>query len=721
MKAKITKWIKGLFLFAAASILILSLVSFSKEDFFLYTSPPHYPPANFIGIAGVYIAGSLIFLFGYAAYLIVIFLALLAIKKLGFLKTQGLAENTSTQIVSAIINISALSFLLAITNNTQAQFNSGGLIGYTTASFSLKYLGNIGSYIIGTTLFVTTLFLLEGEALLKLVESSKNNIIKVWNLIKEKKEKKDLMSKNKPQPVKTKQKKFKKPSFTFNPKKQEPKKKTPFQPKVKNPSPVTGSSQQTSQKYAPPNASLLHKPASIDEKKVKENIKVNAANLENTLANFGIEARVVNVERGPVITCYELEPAPGIKITKISALSDDIALSLKSSNVRVVAPLPGKGTIGVEVPNDIKHTVFLREVIEDKKFAKNTSRLTLAIGKDAGGAPLIANLKEMPHLLIAGTTGSGKTVCVNSLISSILFKSKPTEVKFLLIDPKMVELAPFSEIPHLLAPVISNPKKAKGILKWATEEMEKRYSKLAEAGARNLDIYNSRKSKSERIPYIVIVVDELADLMAIAREDVETAILRLAQLARAVGIHLILATQRPSVDVVTGVIKANFPARISFKVASKMDSRTVLDVNGADKLLGKGDLLFIKPSLAKPIRAQSCYLADEEIENLVKSVKKQEAPQYDQEIMNIRKKPDINIEEDELTNQAIKIILETNQASASLLQRRLRIGYTRAARILDLMEQKGIVGPFQGSKARSILVDKNEYLNSKIQENNNGQ
>ncbi|MBU1367072.1 MAG: DUF87 domain-containing protein [Candidatus Omnitrophica bacterium] len=345
--------------------------------------------------------------------------------------------------------------------------------------------------------------------------------------------------------------------------------------------------------------------------------------------------------------------------------------------------------------------------MEEKVFINSTSKLTLSIGKDVSGNPVIADLKEMPHLLIAGATGAGKTVCVNSLISSILFKSRPDEVKFILIDPKMVELACFAGIPHLIHPIISEAKKAFIALNWAVGEMERRYRLLAAKGVRNIDMYNK---SGDKLPFIIIIVDELADLMIVARESIETAIQRLAQLSRAVGIHLVLATQRPSVDVITGIIKANFPARISFKVSSRVDSRTVLDNMGAEKLLGMGDLLFLKPGAMKLIRAQGTFIDDEDIENLTNFIRAQGGPIFEEGIAEEEKKRALNIEDDELYDEAVEVILRARQASASMLQRRLSVGYTRAARLLDLMEQKGVVGPFCGSKAREILVDAEKFL-----------
>jgi S-DNA-T family DNA segregation ATPase FtsK/SpoIIIE len=364
--------------------------------------------------------------------------------------------------------------------------------------------------------------------------------------------------------------------------------------------------------------------------------------------------------------------------------------------------------VGVEVPNTQSSFVYLKEVLASRAFQGSKVPLTLALGKDISGQPIVADLDEMPHLLIAGTTGSGKTVCVNSLILALLFKNSPHDLKFVMVDPKMVELMPFNGLPHLLCPVITEAKKTSHALNWVVNEMEERYRLLAKAGARNIEAYNE---KQEKIPYIIIIIDEFADLMSVAPDQIENAVTRLAQLSRAVGIHLILATQRPSVDVITGVIKANLPARVSFKVASKVDSRTVLDANGADKLLGRGDMLFLKPGESKMIRIQGTLVKDVEIERVVNFIKEQAEPVYDEEILKEQQKSALaNGEKDELFDQAVKVIMESNQASVSILQRRMRLGYTRAARIIDMMEQEGLIGPFEGSKPRRILVDRTQWI-----------
>ena len=453
-------------------------------------------------------------------------------------------------------------------------------------------------------------------------------------------------------------------------------------------------------------------------KETEENLQAKAELLEETLRDFGIEAKVVNIEKGPVITRFELQPAPGVKVQWIASLSEDIGLVMKSYNVHV-APVPGKGTIGVEVPNITSTMVCLRDIIESAEFHSHKSFLALALGKKVSGESLVSDLTDMPHLLIAGTTGSGKTVCINSLIISLLYRATPEELRLILIDPKMVELMPFNGLPHLIVPVVTNANKAVSALDWAVEEMDSRYRLLSKATARNIEAYNAREEKDPempaKLPYIVIVIDELADLMLVASKEIEGCIARLAQLSRAVGIHMILATQRPSVDVITGVIKANFPSRISFKVASKVDSRTVLDMNGADKLVGKGDMLFIPPGMSKPYRAQGSLVSDKEIERVVSFIKDQKEPEYDESILESNTESsgiEAHGKRDKLYKEAVDVVMQTNQASVSMLQRRMGVGYTRAARLIDMMEEDNIVGPYQGSKPREILIDRDEYFSN---------
>ena len=441
-----------------------------------------------------------------------------------------------------------------------------------------------------------------------------------------------------------------------------------------------------------------------------EEVAHNAMMLENVLSNFGITAKVVNATQGPTVTRYEIEPAPGVKVSRIVNLTDDIALNLAAQHIRMEAPIPGKSAIGIEVPNKTTEAVHLRDVLDCSDFKDARGGIPVGLGKDIAGKPVITDLAKMPHLLVAGTTGSGKSVCVNTLISSILFSRKPEEVKLLLIDPKMVELSIYNGIPHLMAPVVTDMKKAAAVLRWAVREMEARYKAFAASGKRDIKSYNEAHPKAA-MPLIVLIIDELADLMMTAPDDIEESISRLAQMARAAGIHMVLATQRPSVNVITGSIKANVPSRISFAVGSQIDSRTILDMAGAEKLLGKGDMLFAPIGANKPIRVQGAFISDNEVEKLVEFVKAQREPEYDDTVTQEAEKEaekesaeDNDVYRDELLERAVNLVMESGQASVSMLQRRFRIGYTRAARLVDTMEDLKIVGPSMGSKAREILM-----------------
>lgn len=465
--------------------------------------------------------------------------------------------------------------------------------------------------------------------------------------------------------------------------------------------------------YMTPPPYILKKPA----KSRRSDSPLQSELLEETLASFGVSAKVVNVQHGPVVTRYELQPAPGIKVSRITALADDLALALAAADVRIEAPVPGKPVVGIEVPNKEVETVYFREVLEDSAFSEHPSKVALALGKDISGRTVIADLKKWLHLLVAGATGSGKSVCLNCIIASILFRAKPDEVKLMMIDPKRVELAVYDGIPHLISPVVTDPKKAAAALRWAVLEMERRYELFAELGVRNIDMYqelppqNAKGEEREELPYIVVIIDELADLMMVAAAEVEDAICRLAQMARAAGIYLVIATQRPSVDVITGLIKANVPSRIAFAVSSQVDSRTILDMGGAERLIGRGDMLYYPLGAAKPVRAQGAWISDSEIEALVNFWKRQGEPVYNEEIgqEEVGQALDFAEEEDELLEDAIRLVIDSGQASISMLQRRFRIGYSRAARLIDIMEVRGIVGPYQGSKPREVLVD-SSYL-----------
>ena len=435
------------------------------------------------------------------------------------------------------------------------------------------------------------------------------------------------------------------------------------------------------QNYEIPNLGLLTKPRQVKQHgKEYRDMQSNARKLEQTLESFGVQARVMQIHRGPTVTRYEVQPAVGVKVSKIVNLSDDIALALAAKDIRMEAPIPGKSAIGIEVPNSEVAVVSLREVLESPSYQESEGNLHVALGRDISGEPIIANLAKMPHLLVAGATGSGKSVCINGIITSLLFKAKPHEVKLMMIDPKMVELTMYNGIPHLLAPVVTDPRRASMALKKVVVEMEKRYELFAKSGTRNIDLYNHMVVQSgagNPLPYIVVIVDELADLMMVAASDVEDAICRLAQMARAAGIHLIIATQRPSVDVITGVIKANIPSRIAFGVSSMTDSRTILDMGGAEKLLGRGDMLYLPMGASKPVRVQGAFVSDIEVETVVEFVKDQQTARYHEEMIPTDPIPTKELEhQDDLYQDAVKLVVEAGTASASLLQRRFRVGYT---------------------------------------------
>ena len=479
--------------------------------------------------------------------------------------------------------------------------------------------------------------------------------------------------------------------------------------------------------YQLPSLDCLAEPKHGRNVKYEDELKANATKLVDTLKSFGVETRIVDISRGPSVTRYEIQPAAGVKISRITNLSDDIALNLAASGVRIEAPIPNKAAVGIEVPNKNRSTVTLREIIDTDQYRNAKSKLFVALGKDIAGNCTYADLAKMPHLLVAGTTGSGKSVCLNSMIVSILYNAKPDEVKLLMIDPKQVEFTVYNGIPHLIVPVVSDPRKASGALAWAVTEMLSRYKTFSDNNVRDISGYNSicESIGQKKMPQIVIFIDELSDLMMAAPHEVEDSICRLAQMARAAGMHLVIATQRPSVDVITGLIKANIPSRISLKVSSQIDSRTIIDTAGAEKLLGNGDLLFYPVGIAKPQRIQGCFLSDKEVETVVDFIKKQEKSSYDDDVMNeierqaaMEKKKnggavsdgdDSDSETDEMVPKAIEVVVDAQMASTTLLQRKLKLGYARAARIIDTLEERNIIGPYEGSKPRKVLVTKQQW------------
>lgn len=458
--------------------------------------------------------------------------------------------------------------------------------------------------------------------------------------------------------------------------------------------------------YSFPRLNLLTPP--VQQTRDEEWLDLQGNRLNQTLINFNVGASVVNVTQGPSVTRFEVQPEPGVKVNKITNLSDDIKLSLAAKDIRIEAPIPGKHTIGIEVPNQQSRPVLLSEIIQSNEFTEESSPLSVALGLDISGKPIVTDLKKMPHGLIAGATGSGKSVCINSILVSILYKAHPSDVKLLLIDPKMVELAPYNHIPHLVSPVITDVKAATAALKWAVDEMERRYELFAHTGVRDINRFNElaieHKRYAEKLPLIVIIIDELADLMMMSPADVEEAICRIAQKARACGIHLIVATQRPSVDVITGLIKANIPTRVAFSVSSQVDSRTIIDISGAEKLLGKGDMLFLGNGTSKPVRLQGTFVSDQEIDKVVSHVRSQGAPEFLFEQEELLKKSQISEDEDDLFYEACEFVIEQGGASTSSLQRRFKIGYNRAARLIDMMEQNGFISEGRGSKPREVLI-----------------
>lgn len=741
----------GVFFLLLGLFTVASLSFFHRDDLSFYSSQPLNKLQNPTGLIGAYLAHALTLAFGLASYMIP---GLLLMWSWCFFN-QRIPERKIFKFVGLGIGLIAASVFLGISFYPETRFLRAGAVGYVLGTELLRYFGPVGSYVITVSCFLLAVLLATDFLIYPILKSIWESVVNLISgltsmLARVKQGTRELVAilpkpKSQPKPqkkekeirpalplkvktygsdesvmmppalpkeveikIKTESPKIETPKVEIPKKEREKDKESPNETKPA-PAPVLLSSgPKAGQEYHVPSTGLLRKPApsAVHTDDLRQNSRV----VEETLSEFGIEARVVEVEQGPVITRYELLPAPGVKVTKILSLSDDLALALKATSLRFIAPIPGKSAIGIEVPNIKSSMVYLSELIESREFKNSNMALPLVIGKDTSGKPLIADLAQMPHLLIAGTTGSGKTVCVNSIIAGLLYHSTPEQLKFVMVDPKMVELAVYGTIPHMLSPVVTDPKKAAATLGWVVVEMENRYRLFASRAVRNIQAFNAQSE--ERLPYIVVVIDELADLMMVAQDKVEGCITRLAQLSRAVGIHLILATQRPSVDVITGVIKANFPARISFKVASKVDSRTVLDLNGADKLLGKGDLLFLQPGEAKLIRGQGAFVVDEEISVLAKFVSEQRAPEYHPEIESLseNKSQSIDQEKDELFEEAVNIVLASGIASASTLQRRLRLGYTRAARIIDQMEADGIVGPHRGSKPRDILADRAQAL-----------
>src|SRR5881628_169313 len=726
----------GLLLLTMAILSGLSLISFNPDDPSLNISKnPLFDarPANFIGFAGAYTADMFFQMWGYSAFLIPIFLGIYAFYWLASWRVQSFGIRLSGMILM-LLTLSVSFSMAPSLPPVRGYLPAGGLLGIVLADELEASLNPAGAVIVLAAAFCLSLFLATTFSFAWAAGILQSRFHFVPALLESWTESKTARLRQK-ELKQTESKKEKSPkSQTIFTEKSSPsgrggRDSTAVAPgeglalprNIKSSKPVP---------HAPefPSLTLLHFPAAaiaVDEGELRERARL----LSEKAREFEVEGTVQKIHPGPVVTTFEFKPEPGVKYSRITSLGDDLCLALEAESVRIDR-IPGKSTVAIEVPNDDRATIVLRELLESSDYQHNTYRLPLALGKDITGRIVVSDLQKMPHLLAAGSTGTGKSVSINAMILSLLFRSRPDQVKMILIDPKRLELGLYQDIPHLLVPVVTEPKIAQNALKWAVTEMEARYKKLADRGVRNLEVYNEHKKQlpipgfsdessdaggdRERLPYIVIVIDELADLMMTAPREVEESITRLAQMARAVGIHLILATQRPSVDVITGLIKANFPARISFRVASKVDSRTILDSNGAEQLLGRGDMLFLPPGSSRLMRVHGPLVTEEEVTQVVEFLKTQGKPAYNERILESPEEragpAETDGEIDELYEEARRIVIEMGKASTSVLQRRLRIGYGRAASLLDAMERDGIIGPPDGTKPREVLINRDDYV-----------
>ncbi|MBI1910784.1 MAG: DNA translocase FtsK 4TM domain-containing protein [Deltaproteobacteria bacterium] len=702
-----------------AGIILLALSLYSAISLFSY-----YSAANWGGVVGEKLSWALLRSIGYSSYVFPFILTAISFE---FLLRRIFAFRVVLPISFALFILSSSSLLNCIFLTEEA----GGIVGSYIGTILSNLLGATGAIIILTALLLITILVATGISFVQLgvklfppAASLLKSIIEKAKSRKEAEEdeedeyEEEDDEEEEPEP-------YIEPIKKEQPKKEEKKKEKPavIAPKIHNKRESEPVQEQL--EFANPKGSFQLPPLSlldpvpvkdntIDDKALLENSKI----LEKKLLDFGIEGRVLEVMPGPVVTMYEFEPAPGVKVGRITSLSDDLALAMKAMSIRIIAPIPGKAVVGIEVPNHQRDIILLREMLECPVFAKSRSRLTLALGKDISGSPYVADLARMPHLLVAGATGTGKSVAVNAMILSILFKATPEDVRFLMVDPKMLELSAYEGIPHLLSPVITDPKKAAGALRSVVSEMGRRYKMMSEKGAKNIEKFNQQvdeQGESEtlkKLPYIVVIIDELADLMMTSGKDVEECLVRLSQMARASGIHLMIATQRPSVDVVTGLIKTNFPARIAFQLPSRTDSRTILDAGGAETLLGQGDMLFLPPGTSKLQRVHGAYVSEPEIKKVTEFWKKQGTPVYENLIPD-EPEEELSDEDAELGEdfmkryyEAIEMASQLEMISTSYIQRRFRIGYNTAARIIERMEKDGVVGPSQGSRPREVLLKK---------------
>ncbi len=685
-------------------LIAASLLTYHDSDPSLSTVSSSTDIQNAVGRMGAVFSDIVMQLLGSSSHFISLFLLISGIK---IVRAKEASRHHNALIAGFLLMAIAFSSLIALREaDPLGEGMRGGITGELMSAFLVHYFANTGSFIILFSLFLM-------GAMIAFPFSPHAVFLKMMSAIQ-------AFNQREAKPALKESKNIKiAPSAEQN--LFEPQASIPD---VSPPPKVVESRQQEIfdferdediGDYRLPTLSLLSDPALMTSRTTRQELITQSQILQRKLRDFGIEGRVTQVHPGPVITMFEFEPAPGIKLSKITSLSDDLALGMRALSVRIVAPLPGKAAVGIEVPNLNREEVSLKEILSSPSFNKLNSKLRLALGKDIFGSPVSADLAKMPHLLIAGATGAGKSVGLNAMILSLLYSATPAEVKLVMIDPKMLEFTLYEGIPHLITPVIVKPKAASAALKKMVVEMQRRYELLSEKGVRNITAYNQLAEKSDEInalPFIVVCIDELADLMMVASRDVEDSIARLAQMARAAGIHLILATQRPSVDVLTGLIKANFPARIAYCVASKTDSRTILDANGAEKLLGKGDMLY-SGGTGKTTRVHGCYISEEEVKKVVSFIKEQSDPHYETDFTEAiakseNSRTEISDDRDELYEQARELVISTKQASASFIQRRMRVGYPRAARLIEMMEEDGLVGPAVGSKPREILIRKEE-------------
>ncbi|MEW6665118.1 MAG: DNA translocase FtsK 4TM domain-containing protein [Thermodesulfobacteriota bacterium] len=712
----IRKEIRGILFLLIAVFLAVSLFSYSPHDPVLGIKTGHSTVVhNLFGSVGAHISGWIFLVFGFASFWLVAVCLSMA-----YLSFQAAAVQAPLQnAVAVLVLMASFSSLTSLHLPGKILFRggqvvSGGLVGSYVSRALASQMNAFGAYVLLLAVFVLSLMVCTrfsfgwflsriSGAWTHFVRAVRELSLKRRERARKKRVREDFIEREKAKPRR---------KVTIVEPPPEP---------ARKPEQEAFPFMHAAGEFKLPSLDLLNAPPEDREEAEiqKESLEANARRVELKLADFGVEGEVVEILPGPVITMYEFKPAPGIKISKIAGLSDDLALALRAPSVRIVAPIPGKAAIGIEIPNNKRQFVYLQEILSSGAYKDSPHRLTIALGKDITGLPFVTDLTKMPHLLVAGATGTGKSVSLNAMINSILFKCSPDMVQLLMIDPKRIELSAYKDIPHLLHPVVSLPKEATRALRWAVAEMERRYMLLSDRGVRNIEAYNRKVAKDKKekaaeksgqidnpLPYIILVIDELADLMMTSSREVEEAITRLAQMARAAGIHLIIATQRPSVDVLTGIIKANFPARISFQVSSRVDSRTILDGIGAENLLGEGDMLFMPPGVGRITRIHGAYISEEEVKRVTDFLRAQMKPNYDPAIMEdvAREEEDDlgDFEMDEKYDKAVEMVCQTQQASISMIQRKLRVGYNRAARMIEAMEKEGIVGPSDGIRPREV-------------------